>query len=1578
MLRRFQQLLALAASLFLGFATQAEAQTPAKAPAEAPGQNRTMAPTAGGNKSLIVERATRRGQLNAARAAAAARQQAALKAKGGVIDPKILGVNPAANTIANLAAAAKAKTGSPQGVLVPGPGFQLAQPDYMFGTASNWHNTKPIHKFVDTLPGLTAANKNNLGNFIPVAVADTTTYPGSDYYQIGVVEYTQKVHSELNPTKFRGYKDLSASAENTANGANSSNYLGPVIIATKDRPVRVKMTNMLPFGPVNPTTGRRPGDLFLPVDTTLMGAGIGLNGGTETFTENRAEFHLHGGLTPWISDGTPHQWVTPAGETTSYPKGAVFQNVPDMAAGATPTDGTATYFWSNQQSGRLMFYHDHAFGLTRLNVYAGEAAGYLITSPTDEKLINAGILPNNGGGVYRYGIPLIIQDKTFVDTTTLGTVGVAGGTDPTWDVNAYGGDGALWFPHVYMPNQNPADITGACPMGRWDYGPWFWPPVTAAAGLQHGAEPVLGDPNGTMYPGTPNPSLTPEFFADTPMVNGTPYPTTTVDPTAYRFRVLNASNDRFWNLSWFVADATGVDVAMVPAAPPAPTNLTWPAKWPTDGRAGGVPDPLTAGPSWIQIGNESGFLATPAVLPPQPVTYEMNRRNIVVLNVVDRGLWLGPAERADVIVDFSAFAGKTLILYNDSPAPVPAFDSRLDYYTGDPDQTTSGGAATTLPGFGPNTRTVMQVKVNAGSNPAYNMAALNAAFVTTATAQGAFIEDQHLPIIPQIAYNSALNRNVTKDLYARIQDFSFNPTAVAPALPGYVSTENGTQVNPSFLNKAIQELFELDYGRMNATLGVEVPGTNFNIQTTIPLGYRDPITEILNDGETQFWKITHNGVDTHPVHFHLYDVQIVNRVGWDGAVTLPWPSEIGWKETVKMNPLEDIIVAFRPLSMRLPFAIPNSMRSMDVLQPANVTVSATDPATGNQAAGYSNALQDFGWEYVWHCHILGHEENDFMRPEKLIVATTVPAAPTVLTVNNTAVSSRADLAWTDNATNEVGFEIQRRVSGSAAPFVTVGKAVPNVWTYSDFTIIPGTAYDYQVIAWNQAGNSLPSNIATLGAVATVSVSGSVYTFNGVNVPLPGVTISFSGGPAPVVTDAAGNYTAAVPLGWTGTITPSSTLYAFNPVNIAVLTGLTANLTGQNFLAHNATLTISGTIVGAPAATPVTVTAFDGVNTVTATPVAGAYTLTVPNPYTGTVTATGAGLVFTPANYTYTAIAANQVAQNFTAQVQITGTVTLNGAALAGVSMNYTGGTVLTNAAGQYTINLTPGWTGTVTPFKTGYFFTPISTSYTLLNIGTVTNYTAVAGIEIAGQAYLPTVPITPMAGVTVSFLTGGTVNAGSVVTDASGFYYMFVPSGWSGTASAALTGYVFAPTNRNFTNVTTTQTGRNFVATAVVTYSGKVLSGAAPLAGVRVSFTNGNGTVSATTNATGDYTINLTSGWTGTITPTLRGYTFSPTSVRITTPVTANTTQNFNTTQTITGRTRVLATGAAVPGVTISLSTGGTVTSNATGNFTIVVPTGWTGTLTASGGGYTTWTPAAGFSYTNLITNVTGLRFNGQ
>lgn len=293
-----------------------------------------------------------------------------------------------------------------------------------------------IRKFVDSLPGLTAAGANTFGQYIQLATADTTTYPGADYYEIGLVEYDQQFHSDLPATTLRGYVQLNDPATQyqvtrDANGKITGwpqpHYLGPTIVAQRDVPVRIKFVNLLPTG--------SGGDLFIPVDPTVMGAGDGpiqakdANGNPlvdangqpvyAQYTQNRATLHLHGGLTPWISDGTPHQWTTPANEATAYPKGVSTQNVPDMPATGP---GEMTFFYSNQQSARLMFYHDHAYGITRLNVYAGEAAGYLLTAKYEQTLVNGGTVPGPNGAtvtvpaetVPTNQIPLVIQDKTFV------------------------------------------------------------------------------------------------------------------------------------------------------------------------------------------------------------------------------------------------------------------------------------------------------------------------------------------------------------------------------------------------------------------------------------------------------------------------------------------------------------------------------------------------------------------------------------------------------------------------------------------------------------------------------------------------------------------------------------------------------------------------------------------------------------------------------------------------------------------------------------------------------------------------------------------------------------------------------------------------------------------------------------------------------------------------------------------------------------------------------------------------------------------------------------------------------------
>jgi hypothetical protein len=283
---------------------------------------------------------------------------------------------------------------------------------------------------------------------------------------------------------------------------------------------------------------------------------------------------------------------------------------------------------------------------------------------------------------------------------------------------------------------------------------------------------------------------------------------------------------------------------------------------------------------------------------------------------------------------------------------------------------------------------------------------------------------------------------------------------------------------------------------MNATLGVELPFTNGGNQTTLPMGYTEPATEIINtsgvtatpvtagDG-TQLWKITHNGVDTHAIHVHLFNAQVVNRVGWDGAIRMPDPNELGWKETIKMNPLEDIIIALRPTTPKLPFGLPNSVRLMSPSEAPGTLINTFDTTTGNPMT-VANAPYNFGWEYVWHCHLLGHEENDMMRPTVFNVPSVLPTAPVLSVTRN----GSAFLTWTDgtpinyaslstdpnlgNSANEIGFLIQRAPlakSGKPGTYVQIGAVPANTTVFTDFNAGTTTSWAYIVVAYNAAGNS---------------------------------------------------------------------------------------------------------------------------------------------------------------------------------------------------------------------------------------------------------------------------------------------------------------------------------------------------------------------------------------------------------------------------------------------------------------------------------------------------------------------------
>ncbi|MEX8498542.1 hypothetical protein, partial [Leptothrix ochracea] len=227
---------------------------------------------------------------------------------------------------------------------------------------------------------------------------------------------------------------------------------------------------------------------------------------------------------------------------------------------------------------------------------------------------------------------------------------------------------------------------------------------------------------------------------------------------------------------------------------------------------------------------------------------------------------------------------------------------------------------------------------------------------------------------------------------------------------------------------------------------------------------------------------------------HLMNVQVINRVGWDGFITAPDPSEVGWKETIKMNPLEDIIVALRPKQPHLDqvagFGLPQSIRPLDPSQPLGSPFGFTQlNVNTGLPAPVVNAVANFGWEYTWHCHILGHEENDFMRPVVFNVTEAVPLAPSQLSVDAGRTPSAGStyggvqLTWTDNARTEYQQRIERAevLSGStAAPVFTPLVTLPaNFTRYTDTQVEGGVSYTYQVVAIGASGSTTSAPTSTL-------------------------------------------------------------------------------------------------------------------------------------------------------------------------------------------------------------------------------------------------------------------------------------------------------------------------------------------------------------------------------------------------------------------------------------------------------------------------------------------------------------------
>lgn len=330
------------------------------------------------------------------------------------------------------------------------------------------------------------------------------------------------------------------------------------------------------------------------------------------------------------------------------------------------------------------------------------------------------------------------------------------------------------------------------------------------------------------------------------------------------------------------------------------------------------------------------------------------------------------------------------------------------------------------------------------------------------------------------------------------------------------------------------------------------------------------------------------------------------------------------------------------------------------------------------------------------------------------------------------------------------------------------------------------------------------------------------------------------------------------------------------------------------------------------------------------------------------------------------------------EIVISGRVfTIEGAGLPGVTLVFSNNreinVTVTDAEGNYTQSLEYGWTGTVTPSKSGYTFDPPHPYYENLTSPLLQDYTAhPAPFVISGRVGTP--GGTGVGGVILTFsdLEG---NTAITTADFNGFYRLKVPHFRTGTVTPSKAGYEFVPGIITYDNITTDHTGENYTAVTVrPAVSGRVTdSNGLGIPAVTLTFT-GSGTTQ--TDADGRYIHTVKRRWSGTVTLSKTGYTFSPPGAAYNRVKTDLTGQDYTAAgfyPFITGSV-VSTESTGIPGVRLDFAgtgeTGNTPTytyTNAGGRYNFAVPAGWTGSVIPSKPVYT-FLPG-GIEYSNVIDN---------
>ena len=342
--------------------------------------------------------------------------------------------------------------------------------------------------------------------------ADTIVRRGQtiDYYVISMKQFEQQIlPAGLPATTVWGYGAVKSASPS---GLLLHNAPSLTIEAQADRPVRVKWINDLKDA---------DGDYLphlLPVDPTLHWANPpGGNKDRDTrpiFTETPGPYegpvpmitHVHGAVgVADDSDGYAEAWYLPAAKNIppGYARnGTWFRFFAAKAAGSYGVGwppGSAVFQYPNKNRASTIWYHDHALGMTRLNVYAGPAGFYIVRGGTagddavvDSRSGSTALLPgpapvaDDPPNKTYYEIPIAIQDRAF------------------------NRDGSLFYPDSRE----------------------FFDGATA-------------DDPGFIPDTDLSPIWNPEFFGNTIMVNGNTWPYLAVEQRRYRFRFLNGCQSRF-------------------------------------------------------------------------------------------------------------------------------------------------------------------------------------------------------------------------------------------------------------------------------------------------------------------------------------------------------------------------------------------------------------------------------------------------------------------------------------------------------------------------------------------------------------------------------------------------------------------------------------------------------------------------------------------------------------------------------------------------------------------------------------------------------------------------------------------------------------------------------------------------------------------------------------------------------------------------------------------------------------------------------------------------------------------------